>query len=344
MNLNDILFNILEGPYGQLGLITLNRPQFLNALTQEMCIDLDRQLTVWEKTADIKAVVIRAAGDRAFCAGGDIRSLYALRDQPIPEQTFFWHEYRMNRRIYHFPKPYIALLDGLTMGGGAGISINGSFRIASEKLKLAMPETGIGFFPDVGGSYFLPRCTGKIGWYLGLTAQVINPADACHAGLIHSQVPSQAMPGLIEALTKARWSIDPHTVVKNVISEVAVAPGVAELAQHQAGIDHCFAVSDIEEILKRLREQADSWADEVVKLLLTRSPTSLKVVCEQLRRGAQLSFDECSQMEYSIALRFLRTPDFYEGVRAAVIDKDRSPRWNPPDLASVQKSAVLAFF
>lgn len=344
MNLSDVLFETLKGPRAEIGLITLNRPQFLNALTQEMSIAIDLKLMEWEAAINIKAVVIRGAGDRAFCAGGDIKSLYALRDQPIPEHPFFWHEYRMNARIHHFKKPYIALLDGVTLGGGVGLSIHGSHPVATEKLKLAMPETSIGFFPDVGGSYFLPRCRGKMGWYLGLTGQVLSAADACAMGLVRCQVLSENGSALVDALVHEEYPGNAHEVVDQVMARFSVAPASSELITHQECVDYCFAEPDMETIISRLQDQSDPWANEVVNLLLMRSPTSLKVACEQLRRGATLDFDACMQMEYRMALHFLHTPDFFEGVRAAVIDKDRSPRWNPADLSQVKSADVLAYF
>jgi enoyl-CoA hydratase len=342
----EILFDTLSGPHGAIGLITLNRPQLLNALNEAMCIALYEQLNAWAQTSTIKAVVIRGAGERAFCAGGDIRSLYELRSQPIPEKPFFWHEYRLNRCIFHFPKPYIALLDGVTMGGGVGLSMNGALRVGTEKLKFAMPETGIGFFPDVGGSYFLPRCPGKTGWYLALSGAAIDVADAYAIGAVNIHTKHEYLSPLLDALVTAPWSnAEPllHTA-RNILDTFATPPPPSQLQTHRQIIDRCFAQASVETILAQLEQSENTWANETAKLLQTRSPTSLKVTFEQLTRGAQLDFDECIRMEYRIALQFLHTPDFYEGVRAAIINKDRHPQWQPKTLAEVSEDKIAAFF
>jgi len=332
----------------------------LNALNQSMCIAMYAQMMEWAQAPNIKAVIIRGAGDKAFCAGGDIRSLYELRDKPIPEKPFFWYEYRLNRCIFHFPKPYIALLDGITMGGGVGLSVNGAFRVATEKVKLAMPETGIGFFPDVGGSYFLPRSVGKTGCYLGLTGKAVGIADACYTGLVNAYVPSEKLPSLLDALRDAEWTdtkenakgpgssikgaSDAHDTAREVISTFTATPPPADLERHRVMIDTCFGQETLEELAQQLNREQDPWARETTELLLTRSPTSVKVVFEQLKRGAHMGFDDCMRMEYRMALQFLRTPDFYEGVRAAVIDKDRNPHWQPKLLITVSEKDVAAFF
>jgi len=340
----EILFEELTGSHGSVGLITLNRPKMLNALNQAMCIALQEKLTAWENAAHIKAVVIRGAGDRAFCAGGDIRTVYDNRELPIPERCFFWYEYRLNRHIHHYTKPYIALLDGITMGGGVGLSINGSFRVGTEKLKFSMPETGIGFFPDVGGSYFLPRFSGKMGWYLGLTGAIISAADAQYAGAINYQILSEKIPALLDALTNTLWSADLYASTKEALTAFSIQSELANLAQHREIIDHCFAQTSVEEIINALKQQTNSWCNEVVATLLTRSPTSLKVTLEELNRGAKQNFDECIRMEYRIALHFLQQKDFYEGIRAAVVDKDRNPAWHPKNLADVSPKDVNEYF
>ncbi len=280
---SDVVFQTLEGRKGSIGLITLNRPERLNALNQSMCIAIHAQLTIWAEIDAIKAVVIRGAGERAFCAGGDIRALYQSRDgdHEIGRQ-FFRHEYGVNRHIYHFPKPYIALLDGLTMGGGMGLSINGKYRVGTPRLTLAMPETGIGFFPDVGGSHFLPRCRGKIGCYLGLTGSTIDVADAYYAGLVTSVTPSENISGLLDALVMAEWEGNGQHIVEQVLQSWAIEPPKPSLAAHQAVIDRCFSQPSIERVLAALEQESSAWALETVKVLRSRSPTSLKVVLEEL--------------------------------------------------------------
>jgi len=340
----NVLFQTLPGPHGNIGLITLNRPDQLNALDESMCVAVRAQLSEWAKLAAIKAVVICGAGEKAFCAGGDIRAIYTSRDQPEIARSFFAHEYRLNQDIYHFPKPYIAFMHGLTMGGGVGLSVNGKYRIATEKLKLAMPETGIGFFTDVGGSYFLSRCPGRMGYYLGLTGTVINAADAQQIGLIDKVLNSADMPVLLDALIQADWSKNADHIITQIVGTFTPPVVATDLVTHNAIIDRCFSRPSVEAIIAALEEETDTWSQQIAQLLRTRSPTSLKVVLAQLNRGALLDFDACMQMEYHIANHFLTTSDFYEGIRAAVIDKDHSPHWQPASLEEVKGSNIENYF
>lgn len=329
---------------GQLGIITLNRPNQLNACTEAMCIAMHAQLAAWEKTEAIKAVVIHGAGDKAFCAGGDIRAIYQSRNESHIAHRFFKHEYRLNQAIYHFSKPYIPLMNGITMGGGAGVSIHGKHRIATEKLKFAMPETGIGFFTDVGGSYFLSRCPSHVGMYLGLTGHTINAADAHQIGLVDYVVNSADLSVLLDALVNATWGNDPHQTVNQIAVSFATPDVASDLVSHRSLIERCFSQASVEEIMGALDQSDDEWAKNTAQHLRTRSPTSLKVVFEQLKRGAELDFDACMQMEYQMAKHFLEGSDFYEGIRAAVIDKDRSPRWHPATLEEVSEEMVAGYF
>ena len=231
------------------------------------------------------------------------------------------------------------------MGGGAGLSINGRFRVATEKLTFAMPETGIGFFPDVGGSYFLPRCRDAIGWYLALTGTAVVAADVVFAGLVDVQVESKNIPELLQQLIDAPWdNADLNATAQKVINHFALPAPVSELSGYAQVIKACFSQSTIEDVFSALDQHRVPWAQQTAELLATRSPLSLKVVMEQLHRGAQLDFDDCMRMEYRIANRFLQTPEFYEGVRAALIDKDRKPRWQPDHLAAVTAEQVAVFF
>lgn len=341
---DDVLFSELTGREGDIGVITLNRPKFLNALNQAMCIAIDERMTEWERTPRIKAVVICGAGDRAFCAGGDIRSIYDARDRPEIGRQFFWHEYRLNYHIHHYRKPYIALLNGVTMGGGAGLSVPGRYRVGTEKLMFAMPETGIGFFPDVGGSYYLSRCRGKSGYYLGLTGTPIKNADAFYAGLINYTIPSASLPELMQQLTDVTWHADAHRTVDQLLTAAMHSVDGSVLAAHAAIIDHCFAQESVEAIIAALDQQNSDWAAQAAQQLSSRSPISLKVVLEQLQRGGQLDFGSCLQMEYRIADRFLHTGDFFEGVRAAIVDKDKMPHWHPDSLAQITASDVARYF
>lgn len=342
---SEILFDERVGKNGQIGLITLNRPNALNALNMSMCIAMNAKLHSFENDNNIKAVVIRGTGERAFCAGGDIRHLYEMRKRPLSElRLFFWHEYRLNHRIHHFKKPYISFLNGITMGGGVGISVHGSHRIATEHLKFAMPETGIGFFPDVGGSYFLPRIPGKTGYYLALTGASIQAADAKYITAANHFVPAAALDELLSALLATTFSNDAHATVTDLISQFETDPGQPVLAEHQAAIERCFSSHCIGTIIDALHAENDPWCQQTAALLSTKSPTSLKVVLQQLNYGGHLTFDDCMRMEYCMVQRFLQEHDFYEGVRAALVDKDRTPHWQPDCLEGVTANAVAGYF
>jgi len=301
---DDILFSVRGG----VGHILLNRPEALNALTLEMCIAMNAQLAAWETDPAVAAVEIRGQGSRAFCAGGDIRRLYDERGGDYPRR-FYWHEYRLDARVRRFSKPYAAILDGIVMGGGVGISINGGRRIATENTVFAMPETGIGLFPDVGGSHFLSRCPGALGMYLGLSGARLKAADMIYCGLADDG-PS----------------------------------GEPSLARHRALIDRCFDRGSVEAIVAALGAEPDPFARETLAVLATKSPTSLKLAHRQIRRGARLGFDDCMRMEWRMINGVIAGHDFYEGTRAAIIDKDRQPRWHPATLADVADGDIERYF
>jgi enoyl-CoA hydratase/carnithine racemase len=344
-DMGEILFSELSGKNGNIGEITLNRPKALNALTTNMCYQLRTQLIEWQQNSRIKAVIIRGAGDRAFCAGGDIRALYADgKENQDAAVDFFRHEYAMNREIFHFTKPYISFLHGITMGGGAGVSIHGSHRVTNEQLIFAMPETGIGFFPDIGAGCFLSRLENKMGYYLGLTGDRIGAADAKWLGLVTHIIPPEKQNDAIAALTDTEFSADAKKQVSQILDAFAVKPSTPRLSEYQQQITDCFSAESVEEVMLRLEENNSEWSLAVTKTLLTKSPISLKVTFEQLKRSEQMKFDEIMQMEFNIALQFLHTADFFEGVRAAVIDKDQNPQWNPPLLDEVSQAHVAAFF
>ncbi|MFT3741767.1 MAG: enoyl-CoA hydratase/isomerase family protein [Gammaproteobacteria bacterium] len=337
----DLLFSVLTGPRGDIGLITLNRPRQLNALTLSMCQQLTHHLQQWQSQANIKAVIIQSASERAFCAGGDIRSIYDAKDHPEVSQAFFRVEYQLNQLIHEFPKPYIALLDGIVMGGGLGISVHGQYRVATANLRLAMPETGIGYFPDVGGSYFLPRCQHFMGWYLGLTGATIDLASAYQAGLVNVVIETSAIQTFINTLQEADWGMDPHLTTRTVLQTFHAAPAPTSDPHF---FETCFNQLSLADILDQLAQYPASIAHDTLHILQTRSPTSLKVTYEQLKRGAHLDFAACMQMEYTLCQHFLRQPDFYEGIRAAVVDKDRTPRWQPAELAQITSRYVQKYF
>ncbi|MFQ5984344.1 MAG: enoyl-CoA hydratase/isomerase family protein [Alphaproteobacteria bacterium] len=338
----DILFKLS----GAVGRVELNRPKALNALTLAMMRRFDAKLIAWAGDARVKAVVVTGAGERAFCAGGDIRALYEAMgrpDDPLP-RDFYRQEYTLNHRIFHYPKPYIALVDGVVMGGGVGVSVHGSHRVVTERLIFAMPETGIGLFPDVGGSYFLFRCPGRIGMYLGLTGARLGPADALYCGLATHYVPRERLRPLATALAGADVGDDARQAVSTVIERFAADPGPAPLAQHRDAIDRCFAARSVEGIMEALQAEGSAWAKETRAMLETKSPTSLKVTFRQLTAGAGLDIAEALTIEFRLTQRFVAGHDFYEGVRAAVIDKDNAPAWKPARLGEVDEAEVDSYF
>jgi enoyl-CoA hydratase len=323
---------------GVLGLITLNRPKALNALTHGMCVSMKAQLDSWAKDDSVKVVVVRGAGDRAFCAGGDIRALYDSGKAGSPYALDFYRdEYRLNAAIKHFPKPYIALIHGFDMGGGVGVSINGSHRVAGETMVFAMPETGIGLFPDVGGSYFLPRCPGQIGMYLGLSGARLKAADSLYAGIATHFVPTEKWDGLVNTLAGGAEAQAAIGAVQDTVPDTF-------LSEHRAAIDRIFGGNSLEEILSSLDAEHEDWADDCARTIRAKSPTSLKLAFRQLREGAKLEFDDCMRMEFRLVNRVVAGHEFYEGVRATIIDKDGAPKWQPADLAQVSDADIAAYF
>jgi enoyl-CoA hydratase len=329
---------ILFETQGAIGLITLNRPKALNALTLGMVTAMRAQLEAWKNDPAVGCVVIRGAGDRAFCAGADIR---ALRQSGLDGTTyaidFLREEYLLNAAIKHYPKPYIALIRGICMGGGMGLSVHSDYRIASSSAVFAMPETAIGFFPDVGGSYFLSRCPGELGLYLGLTGDRLNARDAIYARLATHWIPSEEWPVLMEALASGD---DPN----DLFSEMGRRPQNSPLSERRTKIDRIFGTTSVEDVLTLLDRDEKEWSHETAALMRSRSPTSLKIAYGQIRNGSQLSFDECMKMEFRIAHRILKGHDFYEGVRAVIVDKDNAPQWLPASLAEITDADIQAYF
>lgn len=335
---------------GALGKIVLNRPQALNALTLEMAIAMKARLEAWARDERIAAVVVRGQpredGKAPFCSGGDIRALYEGRTDPEHRagRAFYWHEYRLDARVFHFPKPYLSLIDGVVMGGGVGISVHGSHRIFTERALFAMPETGIGLFPDVGGTYFLPRLPDAAGVYLALSGQRLKAADALALGVATHHVPSARLEALEEALAEAAARPDAPAAIERALAGFSADPGPAALAGTSAAIARCFAGPSVEAVMAALEAEAGEWARRERATLATKSPTSLKVTFRQMREGAWLAFDDCMRLEYRLALRFLEGHDFYEGIRAAIVDKDNAPKWRPATLEEVSEEAVAAYF
>ncbi len=331
---------------GGVGGVTLNRPRALNALTLDMIHRFDAQLRAWAGDDTIKAVLIEGLGGKAFCAGGDVLAVYhAGQEGEALAADFFRHEYTLNRRIKTFPKPYIALLNGITMGGGVGVSVHGEFRVVTENLMFAMPETGIGLFPDIGASWFLPRCPGETGTYLGLTGHRLGAADAMALGLGTHYVPAERLRDLEVALYQADWGGGPaEQTVRDLLDGFAADPGPAPLDAHFDVIDRCFAFDQVERIVAALKADGSDFAMQALRALEGKSPTSLKVSLAQLRRADGLSFDDCMAMEYRLSQAFMAGHDFYEGIRALLVDKDKTPVWSPATLAEVTDAMVARHF
>jgi enoyl-CoA hydratase len=330
----EILFSI----DGRAGLVTLNRPKALNALTLEMFRALHGQLREWEGDDRVERIIIEGAGDRAFCAGGDIRRLYEWGLAMDPRfLDLFREEYLLNTYIKYYSKPYIALIDGIFMGGGVGVSVHGSHRIVSERATFAMPETGIGLFPDVGSTYFLPRCPGETGMYIGLTGARLKAGDALYAGVATHHVPHDRLEDLKQAL---KTSAD----VDEAIQQFCAHAEPETLSMHRGAIDRHFLQGSAEAVLESLKSDPSPWAQKQAAIMATKSPTSLKICHRQLREGLTLDFRSCMKLEYRIVNRIFTGHDFFEGTRAVVIDKDNAPQWEPASLERVSQAEVDQYF
>lgn len=327
---DDVLFTVHNG----LGRITLNRPKALNALTHGMVREIAAALDTWEHDDTVRAVIIGGAGERGLCAGGDIRSIYEdARSGGTASLAFWADEYRLNARIARYPKPYIALMDGLVMGGGVGVSAHGGIRVVTERSRVGMPEVGIGFVPDVGGTYLLSRTPGLLGTHVALTTTQLSGPDAIHCGLADYYVHSDKLSALVDALADG----DPADVARSF----AEAPPHSTLADEASWIDTCYAHETVEEILESLRDHSEATATQIE----AKSPTAVKVALAALRSAAKLpSLEAVLEQEFRISTAALHSPDFAEGIRAQIIDKDRNPRWSPATLAEVDNDRVAAFF
>ena len=324
---------------GSLGRIRLNRPKSLNALTYGMVGAIDEALDQFAADPGIACVLLTGEGERGLCAGGDIRSLY---DGDLAFAEHFWRdEYRLDARIAKFEKPFVAVMDGITMGGGVGLSAHSRHRIVTERSRVAMPETGIGYLPDVGATWLLPRAPGEIGTYLGLTGAPMGAADAIYAGLADLMVPASDLSHLVEALS----AFPPHSAQENVavaILALAADPGPAHLESHRGIIDRCFAFDTVDEILAALQADGSDFARMTRATLAEKAPSSLVLTLCLLRRGRTApSLEDCLEREFHASLAVLAEGDFREGVRAAVIDKDRDPRWSPPRLDQVEWARIM---
>jgi enoyl-CoA hydratase len=348
---------------GGLATITLNRPKALNALTHDMVRALGPKLDSWEDDDGIKAILIRGAGEKAFCAGGDVRAVwysmmkavdgggYSFQGPSELSRTFFMDEYRLNHAIHALSKPYVALIDGVTMGGGVGLSIHGSHRIATERLMFAMPESAIGLFPDVGGGWFLPRLPGETGMYLALTGARLGAAGALALGVATHMVPAGRIGEFEAALTsELAETTNGRAAVNDVLERFAETPDAESdpVVAERAVIDRCFAQKSVEAIFDALDREAkggSAFAAETRYVLLKKSPTSLKISFAQLRRGRDMSsLAQVLTMEYRMTQRCMAGGDFFEGIRAVLVDKDHAPNWSPASLAEVSNDLVDRYF
>ncbi|XP_046963262.1 3-hydroxyisobutyryl-CoA hydrolase, mitochondrial [Vanessa cardui] len=326
----DVLFETINNA----GIITLNRPKALNSLNTSMVSKILPQLREWENSKNL--VIIKGAGDKAFCAGGDVKVAIDRVEGP----KFFHTEYNVNYLIGKLKIPYIAFINGITMGGGLGVSVHGRYRVATEKTMIAMPETKIGLFPDVGGSYFLPRLQVNLGLYLGLTGDRLKGKDVVKAGIATHFVSSKRLYELEKLLLRCTSDMEIHSLL-NKFNE---PPEEFSLAPNIKHINYCFAASTVEEIIERLEKVQNEWSVKTLKTLNQMCPGSLKITMRALQRGAQLELPQCLKMEYRLACRATENHDFPEGVRALLVDKDNNPQWKPKTLAEVDDDYVESYF
>jgi enoyl-CoA hydratase len=341
----DLEGDLIVRREGSAGIIRLNRPKAINAMTLEMSEGIDAALDRFEADPDVAVVVLEGAGERGLCAGGDIRGLYESSRAGGDLGKRFWRqEYLMNARIAKFPKPYVAFMDGLVMGGGVGLSGHARHRVVTEKTKLAMPEVGLGFFPDVGGTWLLSRSPGELGSYFGLTGQTMNGPDAIHAGFADAVVPSAKLAALREVLTRVR----PGTVsgeIELLIDGFATGEAAGPVAALQPDIDAWFAHDRMEDIVAALQRDGSELALSTLKTLNEKSPRGMVVTLKLLRLArTSSSLEQCLTREYRAALQVFASDDFREGVRAAVIDKDRNPRWSPARIEDVTPEMLAPYF
>jgi enoyl-CoA hydratase len=325
---------------GKVGRLRLNRPQALHALTREMCSAMIAALLEWRESGAVEAVMIDHGAGRGFCAGGDVVMLARSGAGDGAEARAFFHEeYRLNHLLFTYAKPTIAFMDGITMGGGVGISQPCRYRIATENTRFAMPETAIGLFPDVGGGWYLPRLPGRIGQYLALTGARLDGAECFHLGLATHYVESIMLDDV-----KARIAREPERI-EAILDEASAAPPQARIAAHKADIDGLFAADDFEDVIAALEANGSLWARQQLETLRTKSPQACKVTLRLLYDGARVQdFGHEMRQEYAVATRVVQRHDFVEGVRALLVDKDAEPRWNPPSPDGVTQHMIDTIF
>ena len=324
---------------GAAGTLLMNRPKSLNALDLAMIRAFQKAIDSWKEDAGVKLVLLEGAGGKAFCAGGDVRGIrdYAIAGDRASVEAFFAEEYAVNAGIARFGKPWLSLMDGICMGGGIGVAVHNGPRVVTEHALLAMPETAIALFPDVGTSYVLPRLPGQLGTWLALTGARLKGADAVHAGLASHFVPRERMPALREALLAGDAA---------VVERFAETPPEASFHPHRAAIERCFGQDSMPGVMAALAAEGTDWAAEQAKILRRMSPTSLCVSLELIRRGATATLDECLEMELALTRVVVHEhPDFREGVRAVLVDKGNPPaRWSPATIEEVDRGAIRAMF
>ena len=330
---------------GSAGIIRLNRPKAINAVTLEMFRDVDKALDAFEADPAVAVILLEGAGERGLCAGGDIRALWESSQVKGDLGKILWREeYILNARIKKFPKPYVAFMDGIVMGGGVGLSAHSSHRVVTEKTKLAMPEVGLGFFPDVGGTWLLSHSPGEIGTYFGLTGQTMNGPDAIHAKFADAVVSSSKLPALRAALTKVASGAT-SADIRMLIDGFSTGETAGPVAAMQAKIDALFSHDRMEDIVGALQRDGSDFAQATLKTLNEKSPRGMVVTLKLLRLARTASsLEECLVREYRAALEVFASDDFREGVRAAVIDKDRNPKWSPPRIEDVTLAMVAPYF
>lgn len=339
--------SVLTKTEGGVGYITLNRPDALHALNLDMCETIHAALRVWSQDPNVSIVMIdHAEGSRGFCAGGDIAM---LRESGMSDgrkaRAFFEEEYRMNAAIKAFPKPYLALIDGVTMGGGVGLSVHGAYRVATERTLFAMPETGIGLFPDVGGGWFLPRLRGELGTWLALTGARLKGSDVAAAGVATHFLPSELIPNLKVQIAEADFSAGAAEMLGEILSRLTHSVPAGSYETHRPTIDACFRFDRAEEIVSALRSDGSEWALKQADTIDSKSPETVKVALRQVREGGACeTFEDNMRMEYRIGWRKVQSADFIEGVRAVIIDKDHAPKWSPDTLEAVSDQDVARYF
>lgn len=341
---------VLSEVRNHIGHITLNRPQGLNAIDLDMVRQLQDQLEAWARDEKVYAVVLRGAGDKAFCAGGDIRSIYdSFKGGHSEHLDFFAEEYALDLTLHHYRKPVMALMDGFVLGGGMGLAQGVDLRVVTERSRLAMPEVAIGYFPDVGGSYFLPRVPGELGIYLGVTGVQIQAADALYCGLADWCIDSARLDELDRQLDLLKWSLTPLKDLQGVLAKLAVQQlPEPPLEKLRPAIDHFFALPDIPSIIEQLLQvnviDSHRWAVDTANLMNTRSPLAMAVTLELLRRGRHLPLETCFDLELHLDRQWFERGDLIEGVRALIVDKDKKPQWNPSSVQSLEAEHVASFF